>query len=86
MTPTAPIKEGEGYSKEMSADLLDILDVIRTELLDPGWGQQRSDVINPDRDMSPRIVAEKIARALQSTVSDNPSRPAESAGFTRMSS
>jgi hypothetical protein len=86
LTPRAPTKEGEGYTKEMSVDLSDILDVIRTELLDPGWGQQKSDVFNPDKDMSPRIVAEKIARALQSTVSIDPSRPAESAGFTRMSS
>jgi hypothetical protein len=57
---------------KINADLLDILAVIRTELLDPQWGQHRSDVINPGEDESPRIVAEKITRALQSTVSGNP--------------
>ena len=57
---------------KMRADLLDLLAVIRTELLDPHWGQYRSDVINPGENESPRIVAEKIARALQSTVSGNP--------------
>jgi hypothetical protein len=57
---------------KMSADLLDILAVIRTELLDPQWGQHRSDVINPGKNEPPRIIAEKIARVLQSTISGNP--------------
>ena len=56
---------------KMRADLLDLLAVIRTELMDPHWGQYRSDVINPGENESPRIIAEKIARALQSTVSGN---------------
>jgi hypothetical protein len=46
--------------------------VIKTELQDPQWGQYRSNVINPWKEETPRIVAEKIARALQSTVSGNP--------------
>jgi|GEM_PF-2029186 hypothetical protein len=57
---------------QMNADLLNILAVIKTELLNPHWGQYRSNVINPYEDVSPRIVAEKIAQALQSTVSSNP--------------
>jgi hypothetical protein len=57
---------------KMRTDLLDLLAVIRTELLDPQWGQYRSNVINPGENESPRIVVEKIARALQSTVSSNP--------------
>jgi hypothetical protein len=56
---------------KMNADLLELLAVIRTELLDPQWGEHRSYVINPVEDESPRIVAEKITRALQSTVSGN---------------
>ena len=56
----------------MSADLLDILAVIRTELLDPYWGMHRSNVINPGKEETPRLIAEKIVRALQSTVSRNP--------------
>ena len=44
----------------MNSDLLDILVVVRTELLDPQWGQHRSDVINPVEDESLRIVAEKL--------------------------
>jgi hypothetical protein len=57
---------------KMRTDLLDLLTVIRTELLDPQWGRYRSNVINPGENESPRIVVEKIARALQSTVSSNP--------------
>jgi hypothetical protein len=57
---------------EIIADLLNILAVIKTELLDPYWGMHRSDVINPGENESPRIVAGKIARSLQSTVSSNP--------------
>jgi hypothetical protein len=49
--------------------LFDILTVIRTELLDPQWGQHVSDVINPGKEDEPRIVAEKIAQTLQSIVS-----------------
>lgn len=52
----------------MSAELLNILAVIRTELLDPQWGQHCSDVINSCKDEAPRIIAEKIARELQSIV------------------
>ena len=57
---------------KMRTDLLDMLAVIRTELLDPQWGQHRSDVINLGENESPRIIAEKIARVLQSTTSGNP--------------
>jgi hypothetical protein len=56
---------------EMSADLLDILAVIRTELLDPQWGQHGSDVTNPGKRETPRIIAEKIGRVLQSIVSSD---------------
>jgi hypothetical protein len=54
---------------DLVTGLFEILTVIRTELLDPQWGQHVGDVINPDEDVSPRIVAEKIALALQSIVS-----------------
>jgi hypothetical protein len=54
---------------KMSADLLDLLAVIRTELLDPQWGQHRSDVVKPTKGEAPRIIAEKIGRTLQSIVS-----------------
>jgi hypothetical protein len=56
---------------EMLAGLLDILASLRTELLDPGWSVYHRDVMNPGQDESPRIVAEHIARILQSTVSFN---------------
>lgn len=53
---------------KMSAELLNILALIKTELLDPQWGQHCSDVINSCEDETPRIIAEKIARELQSIV------------------
>jgi hypothetical protein len=55
----------------MCSDLLELLAVIRTELLDPQWGQLRSGVIKPGEGDTPRIIAEKIGRALQSIVSSD---------------
>ncbi len=54
---------------DLVTGLFDILAVIRTELLDPQWGQHVSDVINPDKEDEPRIVVEKIAQTLQSIIS-----------------
>jgi len=57
---------------ELMAGLFDIIAVLRNELLDPQWGQYHRDVINTGEDVSPRVVAEKIARTLQSAASGNP--------------
>lgn len=71
---------------EMLAGLWDILAALGTELLDPGWGVYHRDVMNPGEDESPRIVAEHIARILQSAVSFNSAGSAGGIGFRGISS